>query len=65
MPIQPVRAVSTLFVIYALLGALAAFIGYRLGQRAKRQHDEYASSSEVHANQWQQPSEEIQYSTRF
>lgn len=66
MPIQPVRAVATLFVVYALLGALAAFIGYRLGQRAKKeQHGEYASSSEVHANQWQQPSKEIEYSTRY
>ncbi len=66
MPIQPVLAVATLFVLYALLGALAAFIGYRLGQRAKKeQHGGYTSSSEVNANQWQQPSEEIEYSTRF
>ena len=66
MPIQPVHAVTTLFVLYALLGALAAFLGYRLGQRAKKeQHDDYASSPEVNANQWQQPSEEIEYSTQF
>ena len=66
MPIQPVHAVATLFVIYALLGALAAFLGYRLGQRAKKeQHDGYTYSSEVNANQWEQPTEEIEYSTQF
>ena len=65
MPIQPVRAVTTLFVMYAVLGALAAFIGYRLGQRAKQeQHNEYSYSTEIDANHWQQPSEEIKYSTR-
>ncbi|MDD2474523.1 MAG: hypothetical protein PHI32_01285 [Dysgonamonadaceae bacterium] len=66
MPIQPVHAVASLFVIYALLGALAAFLGYSLGQRAKKeQHDKYVSPSEVNTNQWQQPSEELEYSTRF
>lgn len=64
--VQPMRAVLSLFLIYALLGALAAFLGYRLGQRAKKeQHHEYTPSSEVHGNQWQQPSEEIEYSTRY
>jgi hypothetical protein len=66
MPIQPVHAVTVLFIVYAFIGALAAFLGYRLGQRAKKeQHDDYASSPEVNANQWQQPSEEIEYSTQF
>lgn len=64
--VQPMRAVLSLFLIYALLGALAAFLGYRLGQRAKKeQHHEYTPSPEVHGNQWQQPSEEIEYSTRY
>ena len=66
MPIQPVHAVTVLFIVYAFIGSLAAFLGYRLGQRAKKeQHDDYASSPEVNANQWQQPSEEIEYSTQF
>ena len=66
MPIQPVHAITVLFIVYAFIGALAAFLGYRLGQRAKKeQHDDYASSPEVNANQWQQPSEEIEYSTQF
>ena len=66
MPIQPVHVVTVLFIVYAFIGALAAFLGYRLGQRAKKeQHDDYASSPEVNANQWQQPSEEIEYSTQF
>lgn len=64
--IRPMRAVVSLFVVYALLGALAALLGYRLGQKAKNeQYYEHARSSEMHHNQWHQPSEEIEYSTRF
>ena len=63
--VQPMRAVLSLFIAYAVLGALAAFVGYRLGQRAKSEQNKYTLSSEVHAKQWQQPSEEIEYSTRF
>ena len=64
--VPPMRAVVSLFVIYALLGALAALLGYRLGQRAKKeQHSEYTLSSETQGKQWQQPSEEIEYSTHF
>ena len=64
--VQPMRAVLSLFLIYAVLGALAAFVGYRLGQRAKReQNSDYTLSPEKHAKQWQKPSEEIEYSTHF
>ncbi len=64
--IQPIRAVLSLFIVYAILGALAAFIGYKLGQKAKKeQHSEHTPISETLAKQWQQPTEEIQYSTRF
>lgn len=64
--IQPMRAVLGLFLLYALLGALAAFVGYKLGQKAKKeQHSEYTPSGEINAKQWQQPSEEIEYSTRL
>ena len=64
--VPPMRAVVTLFVIYALMGALAALLGYRLGQRAKKQqHSEYTPSSEIQGKLWQQPSEEINYSTFF
>ncbi|MDD2551523.1 MAG: hypothetical protein PHO84_02500 [Dysgonamonadaceae bacterium] len=63
--VQPMRAVLSLFLVYAVLGALAAFVGYRLGQRAKNEQNKYTLSSEIHAKQWQQPSEDIEYSTRF
>lgn len=63
--VQPMRAVLSLFLVYAILGAIAAFVGYRLGQRAKNEQNKYTLSSEVDAKQWQQPSEEIEYSTRF
>lgn len=64
--VQPTHAVLSLFIVYGLLGALAAYAGYRLGQKAKKeQHSEFTPTSEIHANEWQQPSEEIQYSTRF
>lgn len=64
--VQPMRAVLSLFLIYAVLGAIAAFVGYKLGQKAKReQYSEYTASSEILAKQWQQPSKEIEYSTRF
>lgn len=64
--VQPMRAVMSLFLVYAFFGAIAGFVGYRLGQRAKKeQYKEHVSLSETHANQWQQPSEEIEYSTSF
>ena len=64
--VQPMRAVTSLFIVYAFLGALAALLGYRLGQKAKKeQFSEHVSSTATHANEWQQPSEEIHYSTRF
>ncbi len=64
--VQPTQAVLTLFSAYALLGALAAFMGYKLGQKAKNeQYSEYTPSSEIQAKQWEQPSENIEYSTRF
>ena len=64
--VQPMRAVTSLFIVYAVLGALAALLGYRLGQKAKKeQFSEHVSSTETHTNQWQQPSEDIEYSTRF
>ncbi|HKL71057.1 MAG TPA: hypothetical protein VJ855_00255 [Marinilabiliaceae bacterium] len=62
---QPMRAVLSLFLVYAILGALAGLVGYKLGQRAKNeQHRSFTSSSELQTNKWQQPSEEIVYSTR-
>lgn len=64
--VPPMRALLSLFVIYALLGAVAALLGYKIGQRAKKeQYCEHAPLSEIHGKQWQQPSEEIDYSTRF
>lgn len=64
--VQPMRAVLSLFLLYAVLGALAAFVGYRLGQRAKKEQNlDQTLASEGHAKQWQQPSENIQYSTKF
>ena len=64
--VQPMHAVLSLFLIYALLGALAAFLGYKLGQKAKKeQYSECTPLSDTHAKQWQQPSEEIEYSTQF
>ena len=64
--VQPMRAVTSLFIVYAVLGALAAILGYRLGQKAKKeQFSEHVSSTETHTNHWHQPSEEIEYSTRF
>ena len=64
--VQPMRAVTSLFIVYAVLGALAAFLGYRLGQKAKEeQFSEHVSSTSTHTNQWQQPSENIEYSTRI
>ena len=64
--VQPMRAVLSLFLVYAVLGALAALAGYKLGQKAKKeQYSEHTPSSEVLAKQWQAPSEEIEYSTRF
>lgn len=63
--IDPMRAVSILFLIYALLGALAAFAGYKLGQKAKNeQFNEKNPLSNTESKQWQRPSEEIEYSTR-
>lgn len=64
--VPPMRAVVSLFVIHALLGALAALLGYRLGQRAKKeQYCEHAHTSALQDKQWQPPTEEIEYSTRF
>lgn len=63
---QPMRAVLFLFVIYALLGALAALLGYRLGQRAKaEQLRELSFSSSTKNEIWDKPPEEIIYSTRY
>lgn len=63
---QPMRAVLFLFVIYALLGALGALLGYRLGQRAKaEQLRELSFSSSAKNEIWDKPSEEIIYSTRY
>ena len=64
--VQPMRAVLSLFLVYAVLGALAAFVGYKLGQKAKKQqYSEHNPSSDILAKQWQVPSAEIEYSTRF
>lgn len=66
MNVPPIHAVVSLFVIYALLGALAALLGYRLGQKAKKeQYCEHTPLSEIQDKQWQKPSEELEYSTRF
>lgn len=65
--VNPARAVLILFSLYALLGLLAAFFGYRLGKRAKyEQHHErfeYATSSNNEI--WNQPKNEIAYSTNY
>ena len=63
---QPMRAVLLLFIIYALLGAFAALLGYKLGLRAKaEQLREISFSSESKNEIWDKPTEEIVYSTRF
>lgn len=64
--VQPMQAVTTLFVVYAMLGALVAFLGYKLGQKAKNeQYHDCNPLSETQSNQWQQPSENIEYSTQL
>lgn len=62
---QPLRAVLILLIIYSMLGAFAAFLGYKLGQRAKsEQYREHSFPSASQNEIWDQPSEEIVYSTR-
>lgn len=63
---QPSRAVLILFVLYSFLGALAALLGYKLGQKAKvEQYRDLSISSTSHNDLWEQPSEAIEYSTRY
>lgn len=63
---QPMRAVLILFVIYGLLGCLAALFGYKLGQKAKEEQLRDVSFSEALKNEmWDRPTEEIAYSTRY
>lgn len=63
---QPMRAVFILFVIYALLGALVALFGYKLGQRSKAEQYRDLSFSASSQNEiWDRPTEAIVYSTRY
>lgn len=63
---QPMRAVLILFVIYALLGTLAALFGYKLGLRAKEEQLRDRSFSPALKNDlWDKPAEAIAYSTRY
>ena len=64
--IDPTRAVLALFLLYAFLGLIFALMGYKLGQKAKHeQNSEFITLSGTNSKQWKQPSENIEYSTRF
>lgn len=63
---QPMRAVLILFVIYALLGAVAALFGYKLGQKSKAEQTLDLSFTASSRNEiWNRPPEAIVYSTRY
>ena len=64
--IEPQRAVLTLFIVYAVLGALAALLGYLLGRRArKEQYEGLPSFDETGKQPWERPAQERTYSTLF
>ncbi len=63
---QPMRAVLILFLFYALLGALAAYFGFRLGRRAKADQLREMTFSPTSKNEiWSQPTDDIVYSTKY
>ncbi len=63
---SPARAVLILFIVYAALGALAAFTGYLLGKRARREQDDgLIHFPEPGKQPWEQPGAEVKYSTLF
>lgn len=63
---SPGRAVLTLFIVYAALGALAALTGYLLGKRARREQDGgLVHFPEPGKQPWEQPDAEVKYSTLF
>ncbi|SMO54435.1 hypothetical protein SAMN06265379_102402 [Saccharicrinis carchari] len=60
------RAVLSLFIGYAVLGAVAAFTGYVLGRQArKEQYNGVAKFTESEKHHWEQPVYELNYSTLF
>src|SRR6056297_1270616 len=62
---NPAPAVATLFIIYALLGALAAFAGYSIGKRAKKVQIKEIPQNDIgsNSNPWNQQPNHKGYST--
>lgn len=62
---SPAPAVATLFILYAILGAFAAFAGYSIGKRAhKMQKNELPhSQGAFQTNSWAQEPNKTGYST--
>lgn len=62
---SPAPAVATLFIIYASLGALAAFAGYSIGKRARKMQKSEPISSQAfnQTNSWEQQPNKTGYST--
>lgn len=64
--VQPLRAVATLFIVYALLGVLASLLGYRVGCRAKQEQYSKTTNYVNSDNElWTRTNVEITYSTHF
>lgn len=62
---QTMRAVLILFIFYAMLGALAALLGYKLGRRAKlEQYRDLSFSSTPNNELWNMPAFATIYSTK-
>ena len=63
---SPARAVLILFIVYAVLGILAALTGYLLGKRARgEQGGEVADFPAPGKQPWEQPDAKVKYSTFF
>jgi hypothetical protein len=62
---SPVPAVATLFIVYAALGAFAAFAGYSIGKRARNMQSNSLPNSNFtsYNNSWEEQPENNSYST--
>jgi len=62
---SPVPAVATLFLVYAALGAFAAFAGYSIGKRARKMQADSLPDSNFtsYNNSWEEQTENNSYST--
>ena len=62
---SPAPAVATLFLVYAALGAFAAFAGYSIGKRARKVQADSLPNSNLtsYNNSWEQQPENNNYST--